>query len=179
MEARNRAGRWITGSFVALLAVSGQVPAAESGTVIAEEVIITGGQPAWQLHRDMLAAERRAYELFNQYNDEKRFEIQCSVTEGTGSRFSDQTCMPRFQLKAYQEHAQQYLESLRTAFDPRDGSRYTSVFIPQEAQIASQMAAYRAKLREIATEHPEVLQALIEYTEARGRFEGQRNLGRE
>lgn len=173
MEARNRAGRWITGGFVALLVVSGQVPAAESGTVIPEEIVITGGQPAWRLHRDMLAAERRAYDLFNEYNDEQRFEIQCSVTEGTGSRFSDQTCMPRFQLKAYQEHAQQYLESAR------DGSRFSSAFIPQEAQIASQMAAYRAKLRQIVTEHPEVLQALIEYTEALERFEGQSRAGAE
>lgn len=180
MEARNKAGPWIRGSaLLALLASPGPLSAAEPGDVIPEEIVITGGQPVWQLRRDMLVAERRAYDVFNQYNDEKRFETRCSTVEGTGSRFRDQACMPSFELEAYREHSRQYLDSLRTAYGAYgpDGSSYTAVFIPQEAQIASQTAAYRAKLRQIAAEHPEFLQALAEYTRARENFEAARSTG--
>lgn len=130
-----------------------------------EEVLITGERHVYQLRTEMLEAEKQAYDIFNSLNDEPRFHISCSTHAPTGSRIKQQICLPGFQLEAYQQHALQFLETLRP-----DGSNFAIQHQPQEVVIASQQEAYRSKLKQIAEEHPEFLDALIEFTELKERY---------
>jgi hypothetical protein len=138
----------------------------EPQALLPEEVLVTGERQVYQLHSKMLEAEKQAYDIFNSLNDEPRFDISCSTHAPTGSRIKQQVCLPGFQLDAYQQHALQYLETLRP-----DGSNFAIQSQPQEVVIASQQEAYRSKLKQIAEEHPEFLDALIEFTELKERYE--------
>lgn len=152
----------------------GLLHAAAAGAAIErlpEEVVITGSGDLIQLRKQLLDAEKRAYDVFNRFNDEKRFQISCNMHQPTGTRLERQVCQAAFELEATRSHAQIYVDSLCDVmcFGRADGQSHT-VHVPQEIVIASQMDAYRRKLREIAEQHPEFLQALIEYTQLREEY---------
>ena len=131
--------------------------AAEKSTAEPEEITVTGKRPLFQLRQELWRAEKAAYDVFNQFNDEARFKIHCNLHEPTGTRIRTQVCTPEFQLRATREHAQNYFYSF-------------GQFAPMEVQIASQMEAYRRKMREVAEENPEFLEAIIRYSEVRERI---------
>jgi hypothetical protein len=137
-----------------------------------EEVVITGGRGLMDMRHQLLEAERKAYDVFNALNDEKRFHISCSMHQPTGTRLEQQVCQAAFELEASRVHGRIYLDSLCDVMcvNRGDGQSHT-VHVPQEIVIASQMDAYRRKLREVAEQHPEFLDALIEYTQLRERYQ--------
>lgn len=150
----------------------------EAGQAI-EEIVITGEKPVFQLRQEMWQAEQNAYELFNEYNDERRFEIHCSMQASTGSRFERQVCRPNFEIEANRLHAQNSLETYRTLLEPyaipgggginTDGS--SSASVNTQAIISSQRKAYRQKMRKAAEEHPAFLAAIIRYSELQAQYE--------
>lgn len=136
-----------------------------------EEVLIIGKRYLLQLRLQMVEAEKNAYAIFNQFNDEKRFKISCSIHEPTGTRFKKQICQPDFERAATTAHGQAFLENYRAYLDP-DTDDHTSVLSPpQEVVIASQQKEYKKKLRQVAEQNPEFLQALIQYSEIREQYE--------
>ena len=108
-----------------------------------EEIIISGERPVSQLRQEMWSAEAEAYEVFNKYNDERRFKILCNMEESTYNRLERQVCKPNFEREAESEHGQHFLETLRTFLAPyanpgalpTDGS--SSPAISMQAVIAS------------------------------------------
>lgn len=144
-----------------------EVPSAPTDTP--EELVITGERSAMQLRLQMFEAERRTYELFNAFNDEARFDISCSVQGRTGSRFERQVCQPEFEIQAERAHAQSYLDTM-----PRDGGlpagSVAPTRTPMEFEIARQRPAFQRKMREVAEQHPEFLEALVQYTEIRRQY---------
>lgn len=150
----------------------------ETGQAI-EEIVITAEKSAFQLRQEVWQAEQKAYEVFNKYNDERRFEIHCSMQASTGSRFERQVCRPNFEINANRLHAQNSLETYRTLLEPyaipgggginSDGS--SSASVNTQAIISSQRKAYRQKMRTVAEEHPEFLAAIIRYSELQAQYE--------
>jgi len=143
-----------------------------------EEVVITGGRGLMDMRLQLLEAEKRAYAVFNAFNDEKRFHISCNMHQPTGTRLEQQVCQAAFELEASRVHGLIFLDSLCDVMclNRGDGQSHT-VHVPQEIMIASQMDAYRRKLREVAEQHPEFLDALIEYTQLREDYERSVNRG--
>lgn len=128
-----------------------------------EEIVVTGERSALQLRIQMEAAEKLAYETFNKFNDEARFDISCSVSERTGSRFKQQVCQPEFELQALRGHAQDFLDSMpgRNIGLP-DGS-VSQAHQPMATEILKQRPAFQQKMKEIAEQHPEFLEALANF----------------
>ncbi len=122
-----------------------------------EEIVITTQRTKLQLRLQLWEAEEKAYEVFNSFNDEKRFDIKCYLHEPTGTRIKRQICTPEFQLIATREQA-------------RDRLNGTNQHVPIEFAIASQLDDYRKKIKQVAEEYPEFLNAVIEYTEKRQEF---------
>ena len=122
-----------------------------------EEIVITTQHTKLQLRLQLWEAEEKAYKVFNSFNDEKRFDIKCYLHEPTGTRIKRQVCTPEFQLIATREHAQDFMNG-------------TQQHVPIEFAIASQLGDYRKKIKQVAEEHPEFLNAVIEYTEKRREF---------
>jgi hypothetical protein len=145
------------------------VPGAEKP----EEITVTGDRNRFQLRLQLMDAEKHAYDIFNRFNDEKRFEISCSTQQATGKFLTNQLCEPAFVSEASAIHANAYLQNLQNFMNPEpqpDMPMLTG--IPREAAIASQQAAYRRKMREVAEEHPEFLEAMIRYSEIKAQYEG-------
>lgn len=137
-----------------------------------EEVIVTGTHSAGQLRMQMWEAEKAAYDIFNMLNDEKRFNISCRMHQPTGTRIERQICQAQFELDATRAHGQDYLESLRDEIGfggvPNSSPRR---YVPVEAAIASQLREYREKIKKVAEDHPEFLEAIIKYSEKREQYE--------
>ena len=140
-----------------------------------EEIVITGQH--FQLYKQMLEAEKNAYETFNKFNDDKRFNISCSVHKPTGSQFEKQSCTPEFEIQATRAHAQDYFQNLRNFLNPvanepdTDGSVMQSS-APVEMLINKDLPAYRQKLKQIAEQHPEFLESIVNYTKVKKKYEG-------
>ena len=97
-----------------------------------EEITITTQRTKLQLRLQLWEAEEKAYDVFNSFNDEKRFDIKCYLHEPTGTRIKRQVCTPEFQLIATREQA-------------RDRLNGTFQHVPVEFAIASQLDDYRKK----------------------------------
>ncbi|HTQ99820.1 MAG TPA: hypothetical protein VMH83_07515 [Candidatus Acidoferrum sp.] len=137
-----------------------------------EEIVIVGEHA---LRLQVMAAEKHAYDIFNQFNDEKRFNISCSISAPTGSRFETQYCQPEFEVEAIQAHAQDYYESLRNFLNPNGGVPDASV-VPthasMEVEIGRQQPAFKLKMKQVAEQHPEFVEAIKQYSELRKKYEG-------
>lgn len=153
--------------------------AMESSLQQPEEVIVVGERRVMELRLAMWEAERAAYEVFNAANDERRFDISCSLHQVSGTRLKRQLCQPEFEIQAMRKHGQGFLDSYRTFLDPiyqgiGNPTAIESaplVSMPAASAIASQQDAYRARMKEVAEQSPEFLEALIEYSEARQLYE--------
>lgn len=135
-------------------------------TRVPEEILIIRDRTVMNLRLQMLDAEKNAYDIFNKFNDEKRFVISCSEQQATGTILKTQICQPEFVRTASTNHARDYLDYLRAERDPY-GIDYRPVQAsqPREFVVASQQKEYRQKIRQVAEEHPEFLEAIIRYTE--------------
>jgi hypothetical protein len=153
--------------------VLAQQNAAMPGTTeTPEEVIVIGNRNLLSLRIEMLDAERNAYEVFNRFNDDRRFDISCGEQEPTGTRFRNQLCQPRFVRDAAAEHGRAYWENLRAYMDPttadKDPPRAGQ---PYEVAVNRHRKAYQDKMKQVAEEHPEFLDALKAYAETRQQYE--------
>jgi hypothetical protein len=153
-----------------VLAQSGSPPTVPEGQAQPEEVIVVGQRQLLQLRTQMWEAEAAAYALFNRFNDEKRFDISCSMHQPTGTRINRQVCQPEFEIQAARGHAQDFFDGLGSAFD-QPGSLPNGSIAPRHTPMASeilrQQPAYRKKIEQVAEEHPEFLDAIIRYSELR------------
>lgn len=131
--------------------------AEQENNAIPEEIVVTTNRSKLQLRLQLWDAEEKAYGVFNSFNDEKRFDIKCYLHEPTGTRIKRQICTPEFQLQATRDHAQDYINGILQ-------------HVPVDVQIASQLGDYRGKIKQVAEEHPEFLNAIIEYTEKRQQY---------
>jgi len=137
-----------------------------------EEVVITGDRSLGQLHTRMLEAEQKAYDVFNKFNDDKRFRITCGLHQPTGSRLSRQVCQAGFEREATRSHAQDYLANF---IDPNSQAQHPQI----EAALASQQQEYREKIKQVAEEHPEFLDAVIQFAQTRERYESATSTSKE
>src|SRR5690606_35446450 len=119
-----------------------------------EEIVVTGEQSAAPIRLQIEAAEKLAYEAFNKFNDERRFNVSCSVVQPVGSRLKQQVCQPEFEIQALRGHAQDFLESMPGRANLPGGSVNQS-FQPVEAAISRHRPAFRQKMKEVAENHPE------------------------
>jgi hypothetical protein len=143
-----------------------------------EEIVIVGERSLLQLRMQMVNAEKVAYDTFNQFNDERRFEISCSMQQPTGTRFSNQICLPNFKQDATAAHGQALLQDYRNLYlqnecilCPAITGSAVPAHIPSASEIAAQQKQYMLKMETLAREHPEFLEALIRYSETKTQYE--------
>lgn len=156
--------RWTLMLVASCLAVGAVAQQNDASPEAIEEVTITATRAKRSMRLQLQQAEQRAYDLFNRYNDDKRFRISCGEEASTGSKFKRQVCQPEFERQALRAHGQAYLESVQAMLDPgRDDEGTTMSAIPMEAAIAAQRPALRRKMKQVAEQHPDFLEAVIEY----------------
>jgi len=156
------------------------VSTSQEQQILPEEITITSERSVPQLRTEMWKAEINAYDIFNKFNDEKRFNISCSMHQPTGTRIARQVCQAGFEIEATRAHGQDYLASLCDSLCIGNAPNSSAMQYPSvEAAIASQQGAYREKIRKVAEENPEFLEAIIRYTEVREQYERAARSGKE
>lgn len=145
------------------LASGGAAQPTASPTQEVEEVTVTGQRAAMALRLQLEQAEKSAYDLFNKYNDDKRFRISCNEEAPTGSNFKRQVCQPEFERRAMSAHAYDYLGSLQNP----DTESTTMSAAPVEAAIAAQLPALQRKMKQLAEQHPDFLEAVVAFSKLR------------
>lgn len=134
-----------------------------------EEIVITGERSTMQLRIQLDEAERSAYEIFNKLNDERRFDISCSISAPTGSRIERQVCQPEFEIQAMRGHAQDFYNSMGGPGSLPEGS-VAKHFQPVEVEIYRQQQAFKDRMKQVAEEHPEFLDAIARYAALQKEF---------
>lgn len=141
------------------------------------EVLVEGNLELQHSRNAMLSAEREAYEVFNKFNDVKKFKINCSLHRPTGTNLSQQICMPAFEADLQAGHAREFLDSYRAFMDPTTPeTSQVPTGVPFQNRTQYDRKKYKLKIKEIAEMHPEFLKALIHYADKKKEFEESLNL---
>ena len=161
----------MAGAFVLILALapvgmSQTVTIEESESAFSEsieEIIVYGEKSVGELRRDVYKAEENFFDLFNSLNQDFEYDVNCYYEVPTGTRLRRHVCRANFVVEAT---SVQYVE-LRTR-----GPRYPT--LPPELVIARKKNLLHQKMEAMVAEHPELLQALTEYTNKRTTLKSER-----
>lgn len=128
-----------------------------------DEITVYGEKSVSELREDVYEAEENFFDLFNSFNEDFEYDVNCYYEAPTGTRIRRHVCKANFVVDAT---SVQYVE-IRTR-----GPRYPT--LPPELVIAKKTKILRQKMETLIAEHPELLQALNEYTNKRAMLESAR-----
>ena len=129
-----------------------------------EEIIVYGNKSLAALRREVYKAEENFFDLFNSLNQDFEYDVNCYYEAPSFTRIKRHVCRANFVVEAT---SVQYVE-IRTR-----GPRYPTV--PPDLVIAKKKKILRQKMEALVAEHPELLQALTEYTATRTTLESERD----
>ena len=129
-----------------------------------EEIVVYGDKPLGALRRDVYKSEENFFDLFNSLNQDFEYDVNCYYEVPSFTHIRHHVCRANFVVEAT---SVQYVE-IRTR-----GPRYPTV--PPELVIAKKKKILRQKMEALVAEHPELLQALTEYTSKRTTLESARD----
>ena len=128
-----------------------------------EEIIVYGNKSLNALRREIYKAEENFFEVFNSLNQDFEYDVNCYYEVPTGTHIRRHVCRANFVVEAT---SVQYVE-VRTR-----GPRYPT--LPPELVIAKKKKLLRQKMEALVAEHPQLLQALSEYTEKKQALESEK-----
>ena len=117
-----------------------------------EEITVIGEQSMFLLRARMEAAEEALYSTYNDFNEIDDYRVECRKTNWTHTRIQEQQCWPRFFDRLVAENSQEFFFSGNLDVVPVD---------QLANQYSDRFAALRANILEVAREHPEVAEALL------------------
>lgn len=118
-----------------------------------EEITVIGQKQLFTLRRQIIRAEDHAYAIFDRLNDDDDYDIHCRMVAFTGTHIRQRVCLPNFYRSATAAEARQYLALIGS-------TDYTPVVPSSQNVYAYKIPVLKAKVVKLATEHPEMLDAL-------------------
>ena len=177
------------------LAQSQQPTTAEPTSDIDEVVIVRGWRHPVQLRLRMVEAELAVYDLFNRLNDDASLQLECHKRNVGGTRLQTTDCAPRFESQARAQEGRDTLEMYRaslnamaatgtfstifpgpanqlTAGEATNGDQFmsftpTTMGMPANQTIQIGQSRLQKKMQAIAAEHPEFVEAVKKYVDAK------------
>jgi hypothetical protein len=165
---------------------------AEPTEGIDDVVIVQGWRHPVQLRLQMVEAELAVYELFNQLTKDNSLMLECSKRNIGGTRLMGTDCAPRFESEALAREGQDVFDSYRAMlnatamtqgnFAPgaqnlqgnntEQFSNFAPVASGQPAtlQIRAGQNRLKREMDRIAAEHPEFLEQVTKYVDAKTRY---------
>jgi len=156
-------------ALVLLISLDGLVQAAEPpaveaetsspSTALPEEITVTGQKLFRVLQQQIEEAEDLMYGLFNDFNDDDRYDIHCASEASIGTRIRQRVCRPEFVARAERAVAQDFLAQSQgfTSTNPP----------PVQAEMGLHYPVLEEKLREAVSESLEFRNAVIRHHELR------------
>lgn len=128
-----------------------------------EEITSYGSRSLLSFRIEMVQAEAKYYDLFNDLNDDDEFDVICKSATGNSakSRITQRVCKGRFEWESFSEN---------------DRDRFAMGFVPfsNGADIMRKKGIVLDKMENLANENPEFRESLIELTRISQRFEAEK-----
>ena len=125
-----------------------------------EEVVVHGSKPLVKLKLEIFKAEDALYDLYNSLNTDDDFDIRCYKEAPTGSKIKRRICRTNFYSKLMARETQLMMRG-----EP---------FIDPVFEIEKMKKRMLADMTEKALEHPELLKAVVRYSETKQTYESER-----
>lgn len=126
-----------------------------------DEITVFGDRSLSAIDARVIELENRMYDVFNSLIDDRDYHITCRDVAPLGTRLTQRVCEPGFVQRFGSIGAQAQLGTLQ-------GSGYGgAVPAAMDSEIRIRYPRLQDLMREVATEHPLFLEALLEYVNAR------------
>lgn len=123
-------------------------------TIPIDEIVVRAERTFFTLRLQIEAAQDRMYSAYNDFNENDEFDVRCEKPNWTQTRIQERLCLPVF-------FVEQMSEEVQTAFILDDFSAISSM--PRLArQEEERFNELRSNILNVADEHPQVLDALME-----------------
>lgn len=145
-----------------------------------EEVEVTGQTSRLALRAEIVASETRMFDLFNQINDKRQFDMSCEAVIVTGSRIPLRECVPVYMKRERMSSAKNFLLFDLTPHIPGSkgggGISLSTKGAPEAEQLLwfrnnHKHEEFNTNFRELATQHPELAAAALELQAKRQRLD--------
>ena len=172
METTMNLTRTILALFVAVLAlpmaVVGQAAEASANATsndeVIDDIVVVGQKSLNDLRRDVFKAEEDFYSVFNNYNDEKDYDVRCFYENATGTRIKNHVCRARFVTKSFEKHARRNRGNMASMANQNS-----------DPAFAEKTARYQENLETLIAANPELHASLVEYNTQRAQFMAKRH----
>lgn len=121
-----------------------------------EEIVVYGEKSLPNLRREVYRKEENFFAVFSSLNDDDEYDISCFYEVPSFTHIRRHVCRANFVINA---------TSAQAAIWRTEGPRYP--VIPAQTVIMQKKRRLGVKMEKLAAEHPELLEALNEYTNAK------------
>ena len=111
-----------------------------------EEITVMGPRSLAMMRAEIIAAENVVYDLFNELNDDDGYDIICKKETRIGSQLPRRICQARM-----------YREEVADATNDETGP---AIPVGNRTRASQRHEVLMDKMRSLAAEHPELLEAL-------------------
>lgn len=118
-----------------------------------ESVIITGQQSIRDLEIQFSNAEDIMYDMFNELNDDNRYDVHCNMERRTGTTIAQRSCKPQFLIDSTTNNAKAFIA---------EAQGMTAVRVPPvQSELQYRYPILEEKMKTMAIEHPEFSDAIM------------------
>lgn len=123
-----------------------------------EEVEVIGQRPLVYLREEISAAENSLYLVWNDVNDDDRFDVHCVWRAPLGTLIKEKQCVPRFVVDATGENARDFFS--QSSANSNGGTIATG---DARTTIQNTMVLYQQKMQEMILQNPELREAVLKH----------------
>jgi len=127
-----------------------------------EEIVVYGDKPLHALRREVYRVEESFFELYSSLNQDDDFDVRCYYEVPSFTHIRRHVCRAKFVVDATSAEAGRLL------------GKAVGPAVPAEVAIEAKKERFREVIETLVAEHPELLQALGEYTNARQVLESEK-----
>jgi hypothetical protein len=138
-----------------------QEPAGEDVDETIDEITVMGARSLAMMRAEVIKAEDAIYELFNELNDDDGYDIICKKETRIGSQIPQRVCLARM-----------YRDEVAMATVDQEGP---AMPVGNMTRSSRNQAILIDKMRALANEHPELLDALKKRYALDQRYKEQRD----
>jgi hypothetical protein len=125
---------------------------AESGEI--DEIVVLGARSLTLLRQEVIVAEDRFFDLYNELNDDDKYDIVCETRRPIGTRIQVRECKAQFVKDAEYQATQ---DALQFSESPANVTARAIRASTEDYEILDE------KLKTFAVSSPELQEALMEY----------------
>lgn len=134
-----------------------------------EEIVVVSPASLKRLQNEMNKAEEAMFAVFNEFNDDERFDITCKMEKRYGSKILEHQCAPKYYRTALEEEAEFNLSLI-------PGIAGASVTGPGRNVLDRYNSMLEEKVRDAINTSPEFVDAVSHFEDLKAQYDEQRKV---